>query len=205
MTPDTVTGFWFGALTEGFADDAHRKRWFASDAAFDHDVMERFGRLLSTARQGGLADWLATPEGCLAYVLVTDQFSRQIHRGSAAAFATDPLALAAARDGIERGADRVLGYDERAFFYLPFEHSEALLDQHTAVGLLAQLRDETPAPHRHHTGAALRYAQRHRDIIQRFGRFPHRNALLGRESTPGELEFLGRSGNFGQPIGEQVP
>lgn len=200
MTPEQVHEFWFGRLIDGFADAAHRARWYAYDSEFDREVTERFGELLPRAVEGSLASWLPTPRGRLAYILVTDQFARHVHRGNASAFASDPLALAAARDGVSQSADRALGYDERAFFYMPFEHSEVLLDQHTAVGLFSQLRDETPASHRHLSGSALRYAQRHRDIIQRFGRFPHRNAILGRDSTAAEREFLSRSSGFGQTV-----
>jgi uncharacterized protein (DUF924 family) len=198
MNPATVLDFWFGDLTDGFSDAAHRARWYAFDDAFDRLIRDQFAAALQTARAGELSGWQNTAPGRLAFILLTDQFCRQIHRGTAQAFAGDELALSAAREGVERGIDRGLDLNQRAFFYMPFEHSEALIDQHTAVGLFTQLRDETPAPYRHHTGTGLRHAQQHRDIIQRFGRFPHRNALLDRVSTPEELDFLGASGRFGQ-------
>jgi uncharacterized protein (DUF924 family) len=154
---------------------------------------------LRAAQAGELKPWMGDARGQLAFIVLTDQFSRQIHRGTAQAFATDALALSAAREGITRGTDRELEFNHRSFFYMPFEHSEALLDQHTGVGLFAQLRDETPPPYRQHAGEGLRHAQQHRDIIQRFGRFPHRNALLDRASTEAEVEFLAQaSGSFGQ-------
>lgn len=198
MNPAAVLDFWFGELMDGFSDAAHRARWYAFDDAFDRLIADQFAVILEAARNGELSDWQDAPAGRLAFILLTDQFCRQIHRGTAQAFAGDELALCAAREGVERGMDRGLDLDQRAFFYLPFEHSEVLIDQHTAVALFTQLRDETPSPYRHHTGNGLRQAQQHRDIIQRFGRFPHRNALLDRVSTPEELDFLGASGRFGQ-------
>jgi uncharacterized protein (DUF924 family) len=199
MNPQTVIDFWFGELTDGFSDGTHRGRWYAFDEAFDRRIEDQFARTLQDAQAGELKPWLDDPRGQLAFIVLTDQFSRQIHRGTAQAFATDALALSAAREGIARGMDRELEFNHRSFFYMPFEHSEALIDQHTAVGLFAQLRDETPPPYRQRTGESLRHAQQHRDIIQRFGRFPHRNALLDRVSTEAEVEFLAQaSGNFGQ-------
>ena len=202
MNPATVLDFWFGDLTDGFSDPAHRARWYAFDDAFDRRIGDQFATALRAARAGELSGWQDTPAGRLAFILLTDQFCRQIHRGTAQAFAGDEFALSAAREGVERGMDRGLEFDQRAFFYMPFEHSEVLLDQHTAVGLFSQLRDETPSPYRHHTGASLRHAQQHRDIIARFGRFPHRNALLERVSTAGELDYLAQgAGSFGQGEG----
>ena len=196
-TIDAVLSFWFGELTDGFADDEHRGRWFDSSPDFDAAIRTEFGDLIQQATTGQLDAWLGAPEGCLAYIVVTDQFPRNVFRGQREAFATDPLALDAARDGIRLGYDRELAWDERAFFYLPFEHSEDLIDQHTSVGLFTQLRDETPAGRRHLTGNTLRYAHQHRDIVARFGRFPHRNPVLGRESSAEELAFA-EGGAFGQ-------
>jgi uncharacterized protein (DUF924 family) len=198
-TPQTVIDFWFGELTDGFSDAAHRGRWYAFDEAFDRLIEDQFAGALRAAQAGELKPWMDDARGQLAFIVLTDQFSRQIHRGTAQAFATDALALSAAREGITRGTDRELEFNHRSFFYMPFEHSEALLDQHTGVGLFAQLRGETPPRYRQHAGEGLRHAQQHRDIIQRFGRFPHRNALLDRASTEAEVEFLAQaSGSFGQ-------
>ena len=195
---DDVIDFWFGRQSEGFSGAAARRRWFAPDPEFDREISRRFGSLLRAAAEGVLKKWLDEPRGCLAFIIVTDQFSRQIHRGTAEAFATDPLALAAARGGVEIGYDRQLGFDERSFFYLPFEHSESEEDQHTSVELFTRLAADTPANDRGHSDEALRFARSHRDIVARFGRFPHRNAHLGRASTPGELEFLRTASRFGQ-------
>lgn len=190
--------FWFGGLTDGFADDAHRRLWFLGGEAFDETCRIRFASLAAQAASGELDEWQAEPRSCLAFILLCDQIPRNIHRGRPLAFATDGPALNAARTGVESGLDRVLDYDERAFFYLPFEHSESLLDQHTCVGLFAHLCDETPEGFRHHTGDTLRYAHLHRDIIEHYGRFPHRNAVLGRDSTPEEVAFLEKGNDFGQ-------
>ena len=199
MIPAALLDFWFGDLTDGFSDAAHRTRWYAFDDAFDRLIRDQFAATLQAACDGELDPWLDDPQGRLAFIVLTDQFSRQIHRGTAQAFASDALALSAAREGITRGMDRELELNQRSFFYMPFEHSERLVDQHTAVGLFSQLRDQTPAPYRHHTGESLRHAQQHRDIVQRFGRFPHRNALLDRLSTEQEVEFLTQASNrFGQ-------
>lgn len=191
--------FWFGELAGGFADAAHRARWFEVDDDFDDECRRRFGALLTEVAEGAHRTWLDSPRSRLAYILCCDQLSRNIHRGSAAAFATDAQALEAARSGIDVGMDRELGYDERAFLYLPFEHSERIVDQHTCVGLFVALRDETPSGFRHLTGSYLGYAQQHRDIVIRFGRFPHRNAILGRTSTAEEQAFLAGGHDFGQP------
>lgn len=193
-----LLAFWFGQLTDGFADEAHRQRWFSGGGAFDDACRVRFGDLAVRAADGALSGWLETPRGSLAWILLCDQIPRNIYRGQALAFAMDGPALQAARHGVEAGFDQQLALDERCFFYLPFEHSESLLDQHTCVGLFSDLRDQTPDGYRHLTGGYLPYAAQHRDIIRRFGRFPHRNAVLGRTSTPEELEFLARGNDFGQ-------
>jgi uncharacterized protein (DUF924 family) len=196
--PTEVTDFWFGELHDGLADDQHRRPWFAPDPARDADIRDRFGHLLAAAAGGELVSWLETPDHTLALVIVCDQFSRQIHRGTALAYATDPVALEAARCAVEHGRDADLGFDERAFLYMPFQHSESRLDQHTCVGLFTRLRDDTSPAQRHHADGFLQHARQHRDIVLRFGRFPHRNRILERASTPEELTFLENATSFGQ-------
>ncbi len=200
VSPDAreLLAFWFGEMHDGFSDEPHRNRWFNGGPEFDEACRVRFGELAVRAADGALPTWLETPHGTLAWILLCDQIPRNIYRGQALAFATDGPARNAARSGIEAGFDQHLGYDERCFFYLPFEHSESLVDQHTCVGLFTDLRDQTPDGYRHLTGGYLPYAQQHRDIIRRFGRFPHRNTALGRKSTSEELEFLARGNDFGQ-------
>jgi uncharacterized protein (DUF924 family) len=195
---DRVLDFWFGETSAGMSSEVARRRWFAADPAFDHEIARQFGGLLDAAARGALARWLDDARGRLAFIIVTDQFSRQIHRGLAEAFATDALALAAARDGIELRHDRMLSIDERSFFYLPFEHSESRVDQHTSVALFTRLFDDSPQAHRSISAEALRYARGHREIVLEFGRFPHRNASLGRASTDAELAFLRNASRFGQ-------
>lgn len=195
---EAVLDFWFGTLTDGFADDRVRKLWFQSSPERDAEIRERFGALLEEAAAGGLEDWLATPRGALAYIVLCDQFARQIHRGGPAAFATDGRALEAARNLIASAADLGLELDERVFVYMPFEHAESRELQHTSVGLFSALRDATPQGRRDRTGVFLQHAHQHRDIVLRFGRFPHRNAVLGRPSTAAEEAFLEDAPDFGQ-------
>lgn len=171
---DEVLSFWF-------ADPA---RWWRKDPAFDAELRDRFLALHEAIGRGEREDWLATARGALAYVIVLDQLSRNMFRGTARAFANDARARAAARRAVDRGDDRALSEDERMFLYMPFLHSEDIVDQDRAVALFRSL----PSDH-------VRYAEQHRDIVRRFGRFPHRNALLGRASTPGEEEFLKQPGS----------
>lgn len=197
--PAEVLSYWFGPLEDGMAAPRARRRWFAGDIAMDEDIRNRFGGLIRRAAAGELDPWLDSASASLAYVVVCDQFPRHVYRGTKDAFGTDHLALAAARRGVERGFDQLLGYDERAFFYMPFQHAESRVDQHTSVGLFTALRDDTPRPHRQKTGQYLRHAHQHRDLVLRFGRFPHRNTVLGRTSSAEEMAYLeSASGRFGQ-------
>ncbi len=195
---DEVLEFWFGQLDEnGFSESARQARWFVQDDEFDAEIRRRFQPLIEQAERGGLDQWLEQSRTCLAFAIVTDQFPRNVYRGSSKAFATDTLALSAVKKGIRAGFDKVLTLEERGFFYLPFEHSEDLIDQHTSVGLFTQLRDDTMPGLRHLTGDKLKYAHQHRDIIERFGRFPHRNRVLSRTSSAEEEQFAA-GGGFGQ-------
>ena len=205
-----LLAFWFGPLDDGLAAPDQRALWFAPNPDFDAQCSANFGPLLAPAAAGEpsvpdtlaaageLRDWLDEPRGRLAFIILTDQIPRNVYRGTAQAYDWDPLALKAARDGVASGADRSLSWDERAFFYMPFEHSEDILDQHLAVGLFTHLRDESPKAIRSTTGNSLRYAQQHRDIIVRFGRFPHRNGVLRRTSSAAEAAFVAESNGFGQ-------
>ena len=165
-----VLRFWF---------DEHPKDWLVKNPAFDTKIRSRFLPIHETAAAGRLAHWADEARSCLALVIVLDQFPRNMFRGEARAFATDALARAAARVILQRGWDRQMTQAEQLFAYLPFEHSEALEDQDLACDLLKDFDPEQ-----------VRYAVRHREIIERFGRFPHRNGVLGRESTAAEIEFL---------------
>ncbi len=157
------------------------QRWFKKEPAFDSDVRERLGALHGRAAAGALDHWRDSADGCVALVILLDQVPRNLFRGEARAFATDDAARRLAFHAIERGFDQKVPQARRIFLYLPLEHSESLEDQEACVRLAAALDEDTTWHD---------YALRHRDVIARFGRFPHRNAALGRESTPEEEEFL---------------
>jgi uncharacterized protein (DUF924 family) len=198
-SPDEVLDFWFGPLdADGFCVEDRDRLWFRGGRETDERIRERFATLLEPARRGDLDDWAATPRGRLALIILLDQFTRNIHRGSAAAFGGDAHALQLARAGVERGHDRQLAPIERTFFYLPFEHAEDLATQNHCVALFRALQAELPEPLRPRVQSALDYAIQHRDIIARFGRFPHRNRALGRTSTPAERDYLEDASTFGQ-------
>jgi uncharacterized protein (DUF924 family) len=178
--------FWFGGPGER---GKRHKRWFEKSEAFDREVQARFLAAYETAVAGRLSRWRNAPRDCLALILLLDQFPRNMFRGTARAFAADPSALEAARHAVAQGYDRTLLPVERLFAYLPFEHSEALEDQLRACELTRALEAFEE------TADVYRYAVAHRDIIQRFGRFPHRNAILGRGSTAEEIAFLQQPGS----------
>lgn len=170
-----------------FWRDAGPKQWFAHNEGFDSAIRDRFEAVHLAGSRGEYRDWIETAEGALALVIVLDQFPRNLYRGSAHAFATDPLARATARAAITRGHDQAIPPPLRLFFYMPFEHSELPEDQDRAVELISAVGDE----------GYTRFAHLHRELIARFGRFPHRNACLGRESTDEELAYLTGGGFAG--------
>src|SRR5437660_4594493 len=181
-----ILDFWFGvpgSVEYGQARDV----WFRKDDAFDALVRAQFGGAVEAAIAGGFGDWTA-PRGELARVILLDQFTRNIYRGSPRAFAGDARALATAQDAVSRGDDRELIPVERWFLYMPFQHAESVEAQAHSVELFTRLRDDGLA-------APLEWAQRHAEIVRRFGRFPHRNTILGRESTPEETAFLSLPGS----------
>ncbi|MES2959475.1 MAG: DUF924 family protein [Pseudomonadota bacterium] len=191
-TAQAVLDFWFGAPDDpGHAQT--RPQWFRKDDTFDAAIAERFGSLIERALNGAIDDWAAPPLAplpALARVIVLDQFTRNAFRGSVRAFAGDALALQTARALVASGLDRELSGVQRQFCYLPFEHAEDLAHQHTSLQLFEQLGRDEPA-----LAGLLEWAQRHHDIVARFGRFPHRNALLGRASTAEEIAFLQQPGS----------
>jgi uncharacterized protein (DUF924 family) len=195
---DEVLSFWFGqddATPEDAA--ATMRRWFVRDEAFDGEIRERFGTLVDAAIAGELApEWSATPQARLAQILLIDQFTRNIHRGSARAFAGDARAQRLALEGIERGDDQKLRPLQRVFAYLPLEHAEDAALQAQSVALFEALADAAPTGGRDIFDNYADYARRHRDVIVRYGRFPHRNAALGRASTPDEQAWLDAGGGF---------
>lgn len=193
---ERVLEFWFGALDPlGLADAEHAARWWKKDPELDDSIRREFSTDHRAIAGGERQHWLATPRARLAYLIVLDQFSRNIFRGTAQMFAYDEQALEAALYGIDIGADRQLGTDERAFYYLPLIHSEQLDMQERCVDLFTAFADELSGEARQRIAYNLRFAVLHRDIIVRFGRFPHRNALLNRASTDAELQFLTEPGS----------
>jgi len=183
---EEVLGFWFGPLDEqGHADAVHVSRWWKKDPAFDAEIRSRFGALHATVLRGERDLWLTTPAGRLAFILVLDQFSRNMFRDSARAFAGDGRAVEAALEGIAAGADQRLRAHERGFMYMPLMHSENLELQDRCIELFGAAGDV----------GSEKFAERHRDIIRRFGRFPHRNPVLGRPSTDDERAFLAQPGS----------
>ncbi|MDD3675137.1 DUF924 family protein [Thauera propionica] len=195
-TPDTIHAFWFGTHTDDDAVIASQSAlWWRKQAEVDAEIRQRFAPWVARAASGELDGWLADIRGRLALILLTDQFPRNIWRGEAAAFAFDVLALRWAKDTLRLGLDGELRAVERVFVYLPLEHSEALGDQREAVRLFDRLATSVPVPHRPSFDSYLDYARRHLAIIERFGRFPHRNAALGRETTAEETAFLQQPGS----------
>lgn len=183
-----VLEFWFGASTDANYGQ-ERLEWFRKDPAFDAQLRDRFLPLYEQVVQGQFMAWQAEPLSCLALVIILDQFSRNLFRDNPQAFAADAQALAIAQSAIDQGFDQDLLPVQRWFYYLPFEHSEDLAQQTRSLQLHEQLRHD-PA-----SASTIEYAYKHYEIIERFGRFPHRNAILGRPSTPAELEFLKQPGS----------
>jgi len=191
----TILEFWFGDLLGGGPVTAeYGKHWFGKNEKVDAEIARTFGPLLDEAVNPGF-DWSQSADGALAQVVLLDQFSRNIYRGQPRSFAFDPLALQLAQEALMRGYDKQVPVVPRAFFYLPFEHCEELVMQERSVDLFKALLAGAPEDQRGTCEGYLDYAERHRVIIQRFGRFPHRNAILGRESTAEEVEFLKQPGS----------
>lgn len=196
VDPEEILQFWFGELDElGRASEATQDRWWSKNPAFDAEIRERFGSTHAAAARGELDSWLAQPRSRLAYIIVLDQFSRNMFRDSAGMFATDEKALRAALTGIEAGMDKQLRLDERGMFYMPLMHSEELAIQERCVALFQELAREVSGSARASMLSRVGFAERHRDIVKKFGRFPHRNGLLARTSTPDELDFLDGPGS----------
>jgi uncharacterized protein (DUF924 family) len=179
-----ILDFWFGA-PDSPEFGQRRQCWFVTDPEFDAQIQSRFGHEYEKAARGEHDSLAKTAEGALALIIMLDQFPRNLFRGSARAFATDPKALSLARAAVAAGHDRALNLVQRCFVYLPFEHSEDLADQDESVRLFEALGDPE----------FLEFAIWHRDIIVQFGRYPHRNAILGRDSTAAELAFLEQPGS----------
>ena len=194
--PDRVLAFWFGP--PGSATqiaERQRKLWFGKSPENDRAVIEGFAATLAAGTAGDLDHWARTPRGRLALVIVLDQFPHHVYRDQPQAFATDPQSLALSLDALESGDDSKLAPIERVFLYLPLEHAESLELQQRSVSLYEQLSREAAADERALFDGFLDYARKHREVVARFGRFPHRNEILGRASTPDEVEFLKQPGS----------
>lgn len=188
--------FWFGDdPDDATVAKAKAELWWGHQQETDELLQARFGAAASAAAADVLDHWAGSPRGRLALIVLLDQLPRAIHRATPQAFAQDAKARAMALKGLQSGADRLLRPIERLFFYLPFEHSEDIADQDRSVELFHELAAAVPEDHRETFAEFFDYAVRHRDVIARFGRFPHRNQILGRESTPEELTFLERPGS----------
>lgn len=177
ITPQDILTFWF--------DDHGPKDWWNTNLDFDREIIERFSTLNTAAAAGELYQWRTTPEGRLAEIIVLDQFSRQIYRGSGQAFAQDPMSLALAQEAVAQGEDQKLSAEQRPFLYMPYMHSESLLIHEQSIALFSSI-----------SGADnIDFAIGHQDVIKRFGRYPTRNQALGRPDTPEEMQYLAeRSG-----------
>ena len=196
-TQNDVIDYWLGPAPK-HPDDLkpHSARWYRVDAAVDAQIAERFGLAVEQARSGELLHWGEEAKGALALVLLLDQFGRNIYRDSDLAFVGDSLARAIAVRALDQGFDSQLTVPERAFLYHPFEHSEDLVDQARSVALFERLVAEAEPHWRDFATSFVGYATAHRRVIERFGRFPHRNAALGRESSAEEREYLEAGGGF---------
>lgn len=193
-TPEDVLDFWFGS-----ADEPEPKfdLWFKKRDETDDLIREKFETLVTTLASGHAYDWSAIgPQETLAAIIALDQFPRNIYRGTPKAFATDRLALSLASNMMVMGADHQLTLLERWFVYMPLEHAENATTQLASVAAFIELRDAAPSDQKALFADALDYARKHSDVIQRFGRFPHRNEILGRKSTPEELAWIEKHGGF---------
>jgi uncharacterized protein (DUF924 family) len=190
-TPEDVLDFWYGEpATNEDALLAKIQRWFAGGPALDAEIEERFGADVERALEGELDDWAESPRGLLALVLVLDQFPRSIHRDSPRAFAGDARALALARRALADGSFRELDWEGRHFLLTPFLHQEDPSAQDEGLAQFIRAHDEAPELNKLAFAAGIEQANKYGDVVRRFGRFPHRNAVLGRASTPAEIAFL---------------
>ena len=195
-----VLRFWFGELRDGWPTEDRGGLWFRDGAKHDPEIVRRFGETLARAQRGGLDDWAETAEGALALIVVLDQFTRCVHRGTALAFSNDGRAVSETERVLSRGWDAQMALAHRQFIYMPLMHSEDLAHQERSVALFDALAALFPPERKEIGESTIRHAREHRDLIARFGRFPHRNQILERESTPDEARWLEQNSdkNYGQ-------
>ncbi len=196
MTIEEILDFWFGSNPDDAAVAKEKSAlWWSKNPRMDDEIRQRFENFVRKVAAGELSDWQSKPAGRLALILLTDQVPRNIYRDSPRAFAYDAKALAWCLDGLDQGFDLKLRPIERVFFYLPLEHAESVERQDKSVTLFTELVSIADERHKAAFKEYLDFAIRHRDIIARFGRFPHRNQVIGRQSTPEELTFLSQPGS----------
>lgn len=197
---DQILEFWIADSKQGGAALARqRKRWYKSDAILDAEIRDRFEPVLHSAARGELAHWESIPRSRLALIILFDQFPRNIYRGRAEAFAYDRYAVKQCLELLETAGDQELDLVQRSFAYMPLQHIEVLALQQRSVELFTAAADTAPGEWQDFLENCRSYAVEHRDIVARFGRFPHRNAILGRDSDPEELAYLSGGGkSFGQ-------
>lgn len=192
---DEVLQFWFGDLTAGFASPEREQLWWRSNEETDRLIERLFGAQVREALNGGFGEWMENPRGILARILLLDQFTRQIYRGTAEAFSGDKLALDCCLEGLSKGYDKTLELTERVFFYMPLEHAESIEAQNQSVTQFESLLVEVPKDRKLSAQRWLDFACQHREQIEQFGRFPHRNEVLKRTSSEHELLFLQQFGD----------
>lgn len=191
-----ILDFWFGDAEEH--QSSTNRRWFGGEAGTDRAIGDRFEADVVTALAGGHTDWAADAHGRLALILLLDQFTRNLYRGTARAFAGDARAVSLCRSGLVDNFPQELGLFEQAFFLMPLQHSESPDDQQSSASAFAALAEAAPSHLKRAANTFARHAREHREIIQRFGRFPHRNAVLGRTSTDAEKTYLVDAPTYGQ-------
>ncbi len=199
QSPEDVISTWFKDKTSGQLDIPQSKRWFLGGKKLDQALSKQYAATLVAASEGELNHWLDTAHGTLALIVVTDQFNRNINRGTAAAFALDSTALAACKHALTENYDSQLTITQRVFCYMPLEHDETLESQTDSIALFRKLDENAPPELKTFTQGTLQHALDHQAIIEQFGRYPHRNAVLGRASTTAETDWLDRENKrFGQ-------
>ena len=193
---EEILDFWFGDPPEGDERPRGKELWFVKSAAVDRQISKKFGRLVDKAVAGELDDWASTPKGRLAVIILLDQFNRNIHRERPEAYRGDEAALQLCYDGLDDAMDKALTTEQRCFFYMPMMHAEDTDAQLACVDTFQELVDEVSGEAKELCESFLKHAREHRDVVERFERFPHRNPILGRTSTPDESAFLQQSGSL---------
>ncbi|BBM84867.1 DUF924 family protein [Candidatus Uabimicrobium amorphum] len=197
MQPTTILNYWFGETIQDAENTASDKQplWFTGSKDIDSEITEKFGSALEDAKNGKFNDWENTPQNRLALIILLDQFSRNIYRNTPRMYESDPQSLQLCLAGIEQKVDDELFPIHRQFFYMPLQHAEDLQLQEKSVQMYTKTWEEAPESTKEYFAQTVTYAKKHHDVIAMFGRFPHRNAILQRESTKEEKEFLQTPGS----------